>query len=96
MWSGLEGSLASGRGHPYSDIDIRFAIADEDYAPLSKVERTPLLAGLGEYLLLETAFVRALTADGWLVAASPRTGTCGTINGCLASLLSPPAQHAEE
>lgn len=77
----LEGSIASGRGHPYSDIDIRFAIADEDYDHLRKVERTQLLAGLGDYLLLETAFVRALTADGLLVTASPRTGTCGTING---------------
>ncbi len=34
------------------NIDIRFAIADEDYAPLSKEERIPLLAGLGDYLLL--------------------------------------------
>ena len=48
---------------------------------LGKVERTPLLAGLGDYLLLETAFVRALTADGWLVTASPPPGTRGTING---------------
>ena len=63
------------------NIDIRFAIADEDYDHFWKVERTLLLAGLGDYLLLETAFVRALTADGWLVTASPRTGTCGTING---------------
>ena len=63
------------------NIDIRFAIADEDYDHLWKVERTLLLAGLGDYLLLETAFVRALTAAGWLVTAFPRTGTCGTING---------------
>ena len=63
------------------NIDIRFAIADEDYDHLRKVERTPLLAGLGDYLLLETAFVRALTADGLLVTASPRPGTRGTING---------------
>lgn len=63
------------------NIDIRFAIADEDYDHLRKVERTPLLAGLGDYLLLETAFVRALTADGLLVAAFPPPSTCGTING---------------
>ncbi len=80
----LEGSLADGRGSPYSDIDIRFAIADEKFEqlwqkPLRKAnaESNPftasgpveLLAGLGEYLLLETTFVRALTSDGLLVEA---------------------------
>ena len=80
----LEGSLADGRGTPYSDIDIRFAIADEDYERLwqgptqqeydasdpRKIKGpSRLLAGLGDYLLLETAFARALTSDGLLVEA---------------------------
>ncbi len=80
----LEGSLVDGRGNPYSDIDIRFAIADEEYEQLwTRPTRfavdasspdlaqgpSTLLAGLGNYLLLETAFVRALTADGLLVEA---------------------------
>ena len=80
----LEGSLADGRGSPYSDIDIRFAIADDEFEllwqrpmqeanaasdPLSAKGPTALLAGLGDYLLLETTFVRALTSDGLLVEA---------------------------
>ena len=80
----LEGSLADGRGSPYSDIDIRFAIADEEFEqlwqrpiqeaneasdPLKAKGPTALLAGLGDYLLLETTFVRALTSDGLLVEA---------------------------
>ncbi len=66
----LEGSLAVGRGNPSSDIDIRFGIADSAYEQLWEVNRTPLLEGLGEYLLLETRFVRALTVDGLIVEAS--------------------------
>lgn len=81
----LEGSLADGRGSPFSDIDIRFAIADDQYPlvwqlPLQKAseESNPLLArgpvalltGLGDYLLLESTFVRALTSDGILVEAT--------------------------
>ena len=66
----LEGSLADGRGNPYSDIDIRFAIADGEYeqlwgsgrthsngdAGLPELTQAPskLLTGLGEILLLET------------------------------------------
>lgn len=80
----LEGSLADGRAGPYSDIDIRFAIADESFEqlwqrPLLGASRSAdpwlqkgpsrLLAGLGDYLLLETSFVRALTANGLLVEA---------------------------
>jgi hypothetical protein len=69
----LEGSLAAGdlrlRANAASDIDIRFAIADADYPQLWQEDRTPLLAGLGEYLLLETTFVRALTTDGIIVEA---------------------------
>ena len=80
----LEGSLADGRGNPYSDIDIRLAIADEEYERLwtrpTQVAGDPsspekaegpsaLLAGLEDCLLLETAFIRALTADGLLVEA---------------------------
>ena len=81
------------------NIDIRFAIADEAYDHLWKEERTLLLAGLGDYLLLETAFVCALTADGLLVAVSPRTGTCGPIQWLpreLALILPPSAQQAAE
>ncbi len=80
----LEGSLADGRGTPYSDIDIRFAIANEDYERLWQAPTAQeydasepqkitgpsrLLAGLGDHLLLETAFVRALTSEGLLVEA---------------------------
>lgn len=80
----LEGSLADGRGSPYSDIDIRLAIADEEFEQLwqqpmqeandasepMKAKGPPLLlAGLGEYLMLETTFVRVLTAEGLLVEA---------------------------
>ena len=92
----LEGSLADGRGTPYSDIDIRFAIADEEYEklwpgptqqendatdPLEARGPTRLLDGLGEYLLLETAFVRALTSDGMLVEAGavPTSQTDGLV-----------------
>ena len=92
----LEGSLADGRGTPYSDIDIRFAIADEEYEqlwpgptqqendamdPLEARGPIRLLAGLGDYLLLETAFVRALTSDGLLVEAGavPTSQTDGLV-----------------
>ena len=77
------------------NIDIRFAIADEDYDHLWKVEQTLLLAGLGDYLLLETAFVRALTADGLLVeaAAMPMSKTDGLTlyEWCLVGYPWPPA-----
>ena len=66
----LEGSLARGQGNPSSDIDIRFGIADAEYENLWKKDRTPLLMGLGSYLLLETRFVRALTSDGIIVEAT--------------------------
>jgi predicted nucleotidyltransferase len=49
----LEGSLARGQGNPSSDIDIRFGIADVAYEQLWQIDRTPLLSGLGKYLLLE-------------------------------------------
>lgn len=92
----LEGSLADGRGSPYSDIDIRFAIADEEFDrlwqrpmqraneasdPLKAKGPTDLLAGLGSYLLLETAYVRALTSDGLLVEAGavPTSQTDGLL-----------------
>jgi len=65
----LEGSLAADRANPSSDIDIRFGIADAAYQPLWETDRTPLLAGLGEHLLLQNTFVRALTADGVIVEA---------------------------
>ncbi|MBV7335170.1 hypothetical protein KFU94_44415 [Chloroflexi bacterium TSY] len=63
----IEGSLASDRGNPSSDIDMRFAIADEAYERLWGNDRTAVLAGLGEYYLLETRFIRALTDSGIIV-----------------------------
>jgi hypothetical protein len=63
----LEGSLAGGRANPASDIDLRMAIADAAYQQLWETDRRPLLEGLGEYLLLEARFVRALTAEGIIV-----------------------------
>lgn len=65
----LEGSLAADHANPGSDIDIRFGIADAAYQQLWETDRTPLLIGLGEHLLLQNTFVRALTADGLLVEA---------------------------
>jgi hypothetical protein len=65
----LEGSLAADRANPGSDIDIRFGIADAAYQQLWETDRTPLLVGLGEHLLLENTFVRALMADGVIVEA---------------------------
>ncbi|MDQ5852695.1 MAG: hypothetical protein M3380_11625, partial [Chloroflexota bacterium] len=46
---------------------MRFAIADEAYEQLWEKDRTPLLEGLGDYLLLVNTFVRALTAEGIIV-----------------------------
>jgi hypothetical protein len=60
----LEGSLAADRATPASDVDVRMSIADESYSQLWESDRSPLLAGLGEYLLLENTFVRALTSEG--------------------------------
>lgn len=60
----LEGSLASERANAASDVDVRLGIADEHYHQLWETDRTPLLAGLGECLLLENTFVRALTSEG--------------------------------
>lgn len=60
----LEGSLAADRANASSDVDARMSIADEAYGQLWETDRTPLLAGLGEYLLLENTFVRALTSEG--------------------------------
>jgi len=59
----LEGSLASGRGNAGSDIDLRLAIADHAYQQLWETDRTPILAGLGDHCLVETRFIRAITAD---------------------------------
>lgn len=59
----LEGSLASGRGNPGSDIDLRVALADDAYRELWETDRTPLLAGLGEHVIVETRYVRAITAE---------------------------------
>lgn len=66
----LEGSLASERASAASDVDMRISIADEAYAQLWETDRKPLLAGLGEYLLLENTFVRALTSEGIIVELS--------------------------
>lgn len=59
----LEGSLASGRGNAGSDIDLRLGIAAHAYPQLWETDRRPLLAGLGEHILVETRFIRAITAD---------------------------------
>lgn len=59
----LEGSLASGRGNAGSDIDLRIAIDDQAYTQLWEIDRTPLLAGLGDHVIVETRFVRAITAE---------------------------------
>lgn len=59
----LEGSLAAGRGNAGSDIDLRLAISDSAYQQLWEVDRTPILLGLGDYLVVETRFIRAITAD---------------------------------
>ena len=76
----LEGSLAADRANPASDIDIRFGIADTAYPQLWETDRTPLLTGLGEYLLLENTFIRALTSDGVIVeAAAYPTSTLNTL-----------------
>jgi hypothetical protein len=63
----LEGSLAAGRATPASDIDLRIALTDTAYIRLWEAERHRLLAGLGEYLLLEHTFARALTSEGVVV-----------------------------
>ncbi|MEZ4622269.1 MAG: hypothetical protein R2867_43110 [Caldilineaceae bacterium] len=55
--------LASGRGNPGSDIDLRVALADDAYGELWETDRTPLLAGLGQYVIVETRFIRAITAE---------------------------------
>ncbi|RIK24958.1 MAG: hypothetical protein DCC55_40955 [Chloroflexi bacterium] len=60
----LESSLAADRANAASDVDVRMGIADDAYGQLWETDRTPLLAGLGEYLLLENTFVRALTSAG--------------------------------
>lgn len=59
----LEGSLASGRGNAGSDIDLRLAIADGAYEQLWAHDRTPILAGLGEHVVVETKIIRAITID---------------------------------
>lgn len=59
----LEGSLASGRGNAGSDIDLRLGIADHAYTQLWETDRSPLLTGLGEHIVVETRYIRTLTAD---------------------------------
>ncbi len=63
----LEGSMGRGQANPASDIDLRISLADTAYTELWETDRGPLLRGLGEYLLLENTFVRALTAEGIIV-----------------------------
>jgi len=65
----LEGSLAADRANPASDIDLRLSIADAFYTDLWESDRTAVLAGLGDYLLLQNTFVRALTDEGIIVEA---------------------------
>jgi predicted nucleotidyltransferase len=64
----LEGSLVDGRANPWSDIDLRLGIDDEAYEAQWEKDRSDLLEGLGEHLLLwDRGFVRALTTDGIIV-----------------------------
>src|SRR5437867_61639 len=61
----LEGSLVDDRANPWSDIDLRVAVSDVGYVQLWETDRTPLLEALGECrLLINSGFVRALTAEG--------------------------------
>lgn len=59
--------MARGQANLASDIDLRISLADTAYTELWEADRGPLLRGLGEYLLLENTFVRALTAEGIIV-----------------------------
>jgi hypothetical protein len=69
----LEGSLVDDRANPWSDVDLRIALADDVYAQLWETDRTPLLEGLGEYLRLwNKGFVRAVTAEGIVVELAAR------------------------
>src|SRR5260370_28154074 len=69
----LEGSLVDDRANPWSDVDLRIALADEAYAQLWETDRTPLLEALGDYLLLwNKGFVRAVTAEGIVVELAAR------------------------
>jgi hypothetical protein len=64
----LEGSLVDNRANPWSDIDLRIAVADEAYNQLWEQNRSSLLEGLGEHLVLwDSGFVRAVTAEGIIV-----------------------------
>jgi len=63
----LEGSMGRGQANLASDIDLRIALADTAYIELWETDRGPLLRGLGEYLLLENTFVRALTSEGIII-----------------------------
>ncbi len=64
----LEGSLVDDRANPWSDVDLRVALADDAYEQLWMKDQASLLQGVGEYLLLvEGGFVRALTAGGFVI-----------------------------
>jgi hypothetical protein len=68
----LEGSLVDGRANPWSDIDLRAAVADAAYEELWE-QRSVFLEGIGDYLLLwNKGFLRALTAGGVLVELAVR------------------------
>lgn len=61
----LEGSLVGNRANPWSDIDLRIAVADEAHLQVWDVDRLRLLEGMGEHLLLlGSGWLRAITADG--------------------------------
>src|SRR5690348_15480154 len=69
----LEGSLVDGRANPWSDIDLRIALSNDAYEQLWEHDRTPLLQGLGEHLLLwNKGFVRAVTPEGIIVELAAR------------------------
>jgi hypothetical protein len=69
----LEGSLVDERAHPWSDIDLRVAVADDAYDWFWEQDRSLLLEGLGEHLVLwDTGFVRAVTAESIIVELAIR------------------------
>src|SRR5262249_34116543 len=69
----LEGSLVDDRANPWSDIDLRIALADQEYERLWVLDRARLLEGLGAHLLLWTAgCVRAVTTEGIIVELGAR------------------------
>jgi hypothetical protein len=53
----LEGSLVDDRANPWSDIDLRIAIADDAYELLWQDNRAAVMEGLGEHRFLFSQLV---------------------------------------